>query len=155
MIRRPPRSTLFPYNDALPIFLPGKEVRYTAQEQRIAPESCDRRHEPPRLDPLGVWLRACKAMDPGWHEENRPHRELTPTEGAPTHPPVVPAGLEGQRRRRGDEEGAPSQACVTSGAASEEARYRRPDEHHVQGMVGEQAVPGMKQYGEETWMREV
>src|SRR5256885_10572045 len=74
MIRRPPRSTLFPYNDALPIFLPGKEVRYTAQEQRIAPESCDRRHEPPRLDPLGVWLRACKAMDPGWHEENRPHR---------------------------------------------------------------------------------
>src|SRR5258707_8822521 len=32
MIRRPPRSTLFPYNDALPIFLTESEIQRRERE---------------------------------------------------------------------------------------------------------------------------
>src|SRR3712207_8776102 len=52
MIRRPPRSTLFPYNDALPISVDARHPGHR-DEDRAAAEHLDHQPEHPRAPPDG------------------------------------------------------------------------------------------------------
>src|SRR5256885_13055700 len=51
MIRRPPRSTLFPYNDALPICLQGDFAEHLATLDRLGVDGVDVRR-PEQLDDI-------------------------------------------------------------------------------------------------------